>query len=431
MGTVAADAPDGGVFPYPLHETTLDNGLRTIVVPMDSGGLVAYWTVVRTGSRDEYEPGRTGFAHFFEHMMFRGTEAYSADEYNAVITRMGADANAYTTDDLTAYHLNVSAEDLDTVMEIESDRFRNLAYAVGDFETEAGAVYGEYRKNRTNPFFVLYEAIRAEAYTRHTYGHTTMGYEADIRKMPGMFDYSRSFFSRYYRPENTVLFLVGDLDPAATLERIRHHYGAWERGYTAPKIPVEPDQEEERNVSVRYDGRSLPLLWLSYKGRAFDPSDRSWAALSLLAELAFGETSRIHKDLVLDKQWVQFLAADIEMNRDPGAFDVYTRVKKPENVDAVLAAIDATIDRFRREPVTEERLANLKSRLRYSFLMGLDTPDRVAGALARLVAVTGSLSSVDTLYQTFDAVTTEDIRTAAERHLVPARRTVGRLTGAP
>ena len=126
-----------GVFPYETQVETLDNGLKVVMVPMKSEGLVAYWTIVRTGSRDEYEPGHSGFAHFFEHMMFRGTERFPQDTYSRIVTEMGADANAFTTDDLTAFHLSITAEDLERTMEIESDRFQDLAYSEEAFRTEA------------------------------------------------------------------------------------------------------------------------------------------------------------------------------------------------------------------------------------------------------------------------------------------------------
>ena len=175
-GPLRADSGGDGVFPYATETHTLDNGLRVILITISGGGLMSYYSVVRTGSRDEYEPGRTGFAHFFEHMMFRGTKNYPAALYDRTVTGMGADANAYTTDDLTAYHLSFASADLETVVRIESDRFQHLDYAEGPFQTEAGAVYGEYRKNRTSPWEVLFEALQAKAFTRHTYGHTTMGY---------------------------------------------------------------------------------------------------------------------------------------------------------------------------------------------------------------------------------------------------------------
>ena len=127
------------VFPFPVHVTVLDNGLRIVAVPFDSPGLVACWTVVRAGSRNEIEPGRSGFAHFFEHMMFRGTEAYPKEKYNAILKELGADHNAFTTDDYTAYHVLAPASGLETILTIESDRFRNLKYTVEDFKKEAGA----------------------------------------------------------------------------------------------------------------------------------------------------------------------------------------------------------------------------------------------------------------------------------------------------
>jgi len=429
-GPVWADEePMKRVFPYENHRHTLENGLTVILVPMASDGLVAYWSIVRTGSRDEYESGRTGFAHFFEHMMFQGTEEYPQEAYNEAVTKMGADANAYTTDDLTAYHLGIAADDLELTIRIESDRFRNLSYAEQDFRTEAGAVYGEYRKNRTSPFFTIYEALRKEAFDKHTYGHTTMGYEQDIKAMPDMFEYSRSFFKRYYRPENVVLFITGDIDPQATLRMIEAHYGSWAAGYVQPKIETEPEQKGERRLDVTYDGQSLPILWVAYKADRFDPSARKGVALSLLADLAFGETSAIHKKLVLEEQLVEFIRADVGMNRDPGLMDIYTRIKDPSKIDYVLAEIDKTTERYRQSPPDAQRLADLKSRLRYGFLMNLDTPDRVASSLARIVAITGGLDAVDELYGTYSTITPEDVRGAATHYLVPAHRTVGTLKG--
>jgi len=430
IANVGLAESDAKIFPYTVHQETLENGLKAIVIPMKSGGLTSYWSVVRTGSRDEYEPGHSGFAHFFEHMMFRGTEAYPADRYNEIITRMGADANAFTTDDLTAYHMSVGAQDLEQVVKIESDRFKNLSYAEEVFKTEAGAVYGEYRKNKMSPFFALYEQVYAEAFEQHTYGHTTMGYERDIAAMPTMFDYSRSFFNRYYRPENVVLLIVGDVDPAATLNLVTEHYADWEPGYVMPTIVAEPEQTEERKVSVDYEGRSLPIVWLAYKAPAFDPTDVDWVAAYLLGELAFGETSDIHKKLVLDEQRVQFVAGSLSINRDPTVFDIYSRVKDPEDIDAVIGELDSAVEYFREHPPAEDRLNALKSRMKYDFLMDLDTPDAVASTLARFVAITGGVECIDTLYGTMESVKPEDVQRAARGVLVKSARTVGVLQGA-
>jgi zinc protease len=234
------------IFPYPYTKEVLPNGLTVYMIPMASPGLVAYYSVVRTGSRDEVEPGKSGFAHFFEHMMFRGTKKYPGHIYDSVMTAIGADANAYTTDDYTAYHLKFAKEDLEKVVEMESDRFQNLQYAKPEFQTEAGAVYGEYRKSITQPFMLLSEKMQNLAYDVHTYKHTTIGFEDDIKAMPEQYEYSLSFFNRFYRPENVVLVIAGDLDPAATLALVKRFYGDWKKGYTAPAVTPEPPQSAER-----------------------------------------------------------------------------------------------------------------------------------------------------------------------------------------
>jgi zinc protease len=423
-------APGGkGVFPYTVQTHTLDNGLRVILIPMSSGGLMSYYSVVRTGSRDEYEPGKTGFAHFFEHMMFRGTKNYPAALYDRMVTEMGADANAYTTDDLTAYHLSFASRDLETVIKLESDRFQYLDYAEAPFQTEAGAVYGEYRKNRTSPWEVLFESLQKTAFTRHTYGHTTMGFEADIKAMPTLYAYSKEFFSRYYRPENVVLLLAGDFEPDKTLAMIRKHYGGWKKGYVAPAVPVEPAQTAERKVDVRYDGKTLPLLVVAYKGERMDVSNKLMVAGSMLDDLMFGETSEIYKKLVLKEQKVQFISADFDFNRDPGLWSVYAMVKDAKDIPYVRAEIDRTVEVFGTSPVDGKKLENLKKRLKYAFLMNLDTPDKVAGRLARFVAITGGMDIVDQLYAAYDAVTAADIQQAVTTYLTPARRTIATLKG--
>jgi zinc protease len=415
------------IIPFPTATRRLPNGLNVIVVPMPSDGLVAYWSIVRTGSRDEYEQDRSGFAHFFEHMMFRGTERFPSEAYHRIITTIGADANAYTTDDYTAYHLSMAAEDLEQVMELESDRFQRLSYSESAFQTEAGAVYGEYRKTRMEPEFAIFEALVGKAFERHPYGHTTLGYERDIAIMPTLYDYSRTFFSRYYRPENTVLFVAGDVTPANVFALAEKYYGAWQRGYVPPQIPAEPEQTAERRVEVGYDGQTLPILQVVYKLPVYDPADRTRVAADLFADLAFGETSEAYQRLVLDEQVVEDLDAGASYNRDPGLLEISARIKDATKIGHVLGVIDATIAQFRAAAPDAQRLADLQRRLRYGFLMGLQTPDSVAGQVAPFIALSGDLSGLDRLYATYDAVTPADVHAAAERYLHQERRTVGVL----
>jgi zinc protease len=429
-GSVAA-GDDGAkrFFPYESETYVLDNGFKSILIPMKGSGLVAYYTVVRTGSRDEWEQGRSGFAHFFEHMMFRGTEKYPSAEYNRIVSEMGADANAYTTDDYTCYYMVIPAAQLATAMDLESDRFQNLSYEEGPFRTEAGAVHGEYRKNFTSPFRQAHEKMMETAFDKHTYKHTTMGFEKDIIDMPNMYEYSKSFFNRYYRPENCVLLLTGDFDVNKVKTMIDEFYGDWKQGYVPPQIDSEPFQTGERSVDVEYPGRTLPLVWIAYKGDAFDPSNKTVASAFLLADLAFGENSEIYKKLVIREQKVQWVQGDFGFNRDPKLYDVYARVKKTEDIDYVVREINQTAEKFKTDLVSQEELENIKKRTRYGYLMRLDTPGQTAGGLARTIALTGGIEAVDQLYGTLADVTPEDIRAAAQRYLQNERRTVLVLKG--
>ncbi|MEL6822237.1 MAG: pitrilysin family protein [Calditrichota bacterium] len=418
-----------GFFPYAYETHTLPNQLSSILIPIKGSGLVAYYTIVRTGSRDEWEPGRSGFAHFFEHMMFRGTEKYPAAQYQRLISEMGADNNAYTTDDYTCYTAVIPGSNLELMIDLESDRFQNLSYPEEAFRTEAGAVYGEYQKNRTNPWSVAYEEISDLAFDEHTYKHTTMGFLRDIKEMPNMFDYSRSFFKRYYRPENCIVMIVGDFDPEAVKPLLDKHYGPWKPGYVEPEIKQESKQDGERAKLVKYEGQTLPLMWMGYKGDRFDPESKSVAAAFLLGDLAFGENSEIYKQLVIREQKAQFISADFGFNRDPKLYNIYTMVKSEDDLDYVKGEIDKTVEAFKTILVSSEELDNLKKRNRYGYLMALDTPSRVAGNLARFIALGTEIAVIDKLYATISTLTPEDIRDAANKFLNAEQRSVITLKG--
>jgi zinc protease len=423
-------AMGGTIFPYKYQTETLPNGLRIVMVPMESPGLVSYYSIVRTGSRDEVEPGKTGFAHFFEHMMFRGTKKYPGSAYDSVMTSLGTNSNAYTTDDYTAYHINFAKVDLAKIIEMESDRFQNLSYKKPAFQTEAGAVYGEYKKNVTQPFAMLNEKMQDLAYDVHTYKHTTMGFEKDIKAMPEGYDYSISFFNRYYRPDNVVIIVAGDINPVTTLGLIKQYYGGWERGYVPPAITPEPPQTAERTAEVSYPGKTQPIIDIAYKGDAFDVNNRDYVAALLLGDLAFGENSELYKRLVIKEQKVQFIGASIPMNRDLPLFEIYSMVKAVDDVPYVRDQVYATLEQYKTTPVEEKKLSDLKRRNKYSFLMGLDTPDKVAGGMARFAALSAGIDVVDELFKQLDTITPQDIMNAAGKYFTPERRTVVVLKGA-
>ena len=220
---VPQHAKTADIFPYNIKKVVLDNGLTVLAVPYGSPGLIAYYSVVRAGSRNEVEPGHSGFAHFFEHMMFRGTDRYPTDKYNDILKLLGADSNAFTTDDWTCYHNVASADALETIIDIESDRFMNLKYSEPDFKTEAGAIFGEYNKNYSMPYMTMFEKLQDSAFTTHTYKHTTMGFLKDIEDMPNQYDYSLKFFDRFYRPENVTIIVVGDFNEKNLISLVKKY----------------------------------------------------------------------------------------------------------------------------------------------------------------------------------------------------------------
>lgn len=419
-----SDAAGSKIFPYPVHQGALDNGLKIISIPFDSPGIIAYYTVVRTGSRNEVEPGKSGFAHFFEHMMFRGTEKYPEQKFNDALKAIGADNNAYTSDDQTVYHTVASAAALETIMDMESDRFMNLKYSEEAFKTEAGAILGEYNKNSSNPFQAIEEKVREAAFSTHTYKHTTMGFLTDIQNMPNQYQYSIEFFNRWYRPENCVVVVVGDVDHDKLMALAQKYYSPWKRGDYKLDVPAEPPQTEEKLVNLPWKSHTLPILAVTYHGAAFSDKDIDQPALDLLSQLYFSQTSDIFRKLVIEDQSVEFVGADNGDHRDPELFWIFTRIKDPKNIDKVRDAIYQTLEDAKTKPVAAEKLAAVKSHMKYEYAMGLNNADNVANSVATYVELSGDPESVNRVYALYDKVTPDDIMRVAQKYFIPASRTV-------
>jgi len=426
--TTSYAADHSKIFPFPVNKIVLDNGLTIISVPYESPGIVAYYTVVRTGSRNEVEEGKSGFAHFFEHMMFRGTEKYSTQAYNDIVKKIGSDANAFTTDDWTCYHLVASSAALETMFDIESDRFKNLKYTVDDFKTEAGAILGEYNKNYSNPIMTMFEKLQDAAYTKHTYKHTTMGFLNDIQDMPNQYEYSLQFFDRYYRPENCIVVIVGDFEQKKVESLAKKYYHDWKRGNYNVEIPLEPPQTEEKNISLPWKSRTLPMLMLGYHGPAFSDKERDMPTLDVLSQLYFSESSPLFQKLVVEEQLVEFVEGSAQDQRDPGMFTILTRIKDNANIEKVRDEIYTTLEEAKSTPVTLERLSNVKSHLKYSFAMRMSTADAIALTLGNYLQLTGDVESVNRVYQLYEQVSAEDIMRIAKKYFTKENRTVLTLT---
>ena len=412
------------LFPYNYTIDDLPNGLRLITVPTDYPNLISLYLVVQTGARNEVEPGKSGYAHFFEHLMFRGSENYTPDQRDAILKRAGAEANASTWDDKTAYYETFSKEDLDQVMQLEADRFMRLKYGPDVYKTESRAVLGEYNKNSANPFSKLYEVMRATAYKTHTYAHTAMGFIKDIEDMPNQYDYSWEFYKRYYRPEYTTIMLVGDITRERALALTKKNFGEWKRGSYVPKIPAEPEQTEARTAHIDWPSQTLPHIAIAFRGPAFSVEKKDKAALDLLIPIAFGENSELYQRLVLKEQKIDVLAPNFGDQIDPELFAIFARIKNAKDVDDVRDQILATFKRYNTEKIPQQQLDETRSRLRYGFALSMDSSDAIARAMISAVALTRTPEAIDKVFALYDQITPEDIREVASRYFVDKHRTI-------
>lgn len=415
--------------PYQVHD--LANGLRVILVKTDFPDVVSLQIPVQTGSRNEVEPGKSGFAHFFEHMMFRGTENYSSAVYGDLLKKMGGDQNAYTTDDYTNYYTTFTKADLQKMLELEADRFQNLKYAEAEFRTEALAVKGEYLKNSSNPIRKMIEVIRDNAFERHTYKHTTMGFLRDIEDMPNQYDYSKVFYDRWYRPEYTTLIVSGDIDEQQTLAWIKQYWGGWQRGSYSTPIPEEPAAAAPKTLHEAWPSETQSWLMTAYRGPAFNADSRDSAALAVIRELYFGNTSPLYQKLVINERKLDQLFAYFPDTKDPGLLYIGGRLLKAEDSAYVRDEIAKTLAIARAKRVDERRLAELKSNLKYSFAAELNDSEAIASTLAQFVHFDRDPETVNRLYQSYDRLSAEDVRLVAEKYFVDQGRTTLTLGHGP
>jgi len=429
--TEAASDNDARVFTLPYDMRELDNGLVVIVAKTEYPGVVSLQIPVQTGSRNEVEPGKSGFAHFFEHMMFRGTENYTQEEYGAMLKEVGADQNAYTTDDYTNYHVTFINEDLERMLMLEADRFQNLKYSEAQFRTEALAVKGEYLKNSASPFSQLFETVRENAYQEHTYRHTTMGFLEDIEDMPNQMDYSKVFFDRWYRPEKSAVIVVGDVDVEQTHALVEKYFGDWERGDYQVDIPVEPPAKGSQYHHIAWESKTLPMFGLVFRGPAADPSVKDKLAIDMLGQVYFGQNSDVYQDLVVNRQLADALFFYSPDRKDPGLIYILARMTSDEHYPAVQQAILDTLVNARTAMADPQKLQDIKSAARYSFANSLDNSEAIGDMLASVVQVNRDPEYINQQYAQLDGISAADVKWAANKYLVDDGRIMVTLSSAP
>lgn len=418
------------IFPYDYRIETLDNGLTVVSIPLENPHIISYYTIVRSGSRNEIEPGKSGFAHFFEHMMFKGTKNVPTEAYNNFLTELGAGTNGYTTDDYTCYYVVFAGkENLESVVRIEADRFLNLYYDENMLKTEAPVIEGEYYASVSNPARRISETLRDTAFEKHSYKHSTLGYLEDILDMPNQFEYSQLYKKRFYAPDNCILLVAGDFDHDQLMELVREHYGLWEKSGHTLVTPKELPQKEQKRAHFDFPSPTLPQLSIGFHGPAYSDTQIDMAAMDLLSAAAFSPSSEFFQRMVIEEQVCQSFYASFSDHRDPFLLILNATLKQEKDLPYVEQEIFKELERLKNEPLDAEALQRVKSNQKYSFADALGTTDGIAGTLAHYINLTGDPGTVNRLFDLYEKITPENIQEMTKNYFTKSNSTVVTLTG--
>lgn len=418
------------IFPYEYKVEQLENGLKVISIPLDNPNIISHYVIVRSGSRNEIEPGKSGFAHFFEHMMFKGTKNFPREVYDDFLTHLGAGTNGYTTDDYTCYFaVFAGRENLEEVIKMEADRFINLYYDEEMIKTEASVIEGEYYASVSNPSRRLFELLRDTAFEKHSYKHTTLGYLRDILDMPNQFEYSQLYKKRFYAPDNVILLVAGDYDHDKLMEYVKKYYSGWEKSNYTLVTPEEPPQTKAKRAHYDWPTKTLPRLAIGFHGPAYSDENIDKAALDLLAETTFSRSSPLYQKLVIEEQKCLSLYASFADRRDPYLLTFNAIVKNEKDLSYVENEIFKELERLKKELVSDELLANVKSNLKYSFANALGTTDGIASSLAYYINLTTDPGTINKLFSLFEQVTPKDIQEMTKKYFIKTNSTVVTLAG--
>lgn len=405
----------------PLHRFTLGNGLRLLVLVDERAPVVSYNTWFRVGSRHEVE-GKTGLAHLFEHLMFNETKNLPAGRFDSLLERAGAETNAATWNDWTYYYENVPADQLALVVRLEAERMHNLVLRAGPVASEKEVVANERRYRVEDDVEGLSnEVLWATAFTAHPYHHPTIGWMKDIEAFTPTD--CRAFYKTWYAPNNATIVVVGDVQLPRLLRLVRAHYG----GLSPSKIPLEslprePAQRAERRKVLERPAAS-DRVSLGYKCPGLAHPDH--AALTVLVEaLSGGRSSRFYRELVTEQEIASDVSGWASTFRDPGLWEIDVTARSGVTADALLAAMDACIERVRQRPLAPEELERGQARYELALLRGLDTVAGRAETIGFHDTVLGDPLGAMTRLEQVRAVRVEDLKDVVERYLVDSRRTV-------
>ena len=408
----------------------LGNGMEVVVIPDHRAPIVTHMVWYKVGSADE-PPGKSGIAHFFEHLMFKGTKDHKAGEFGARIAEIGGSENAFTSYDYTAYFQTVTPESLETMMTFEADRMRNLILTDEVIGPERDVILEERRSRIENsPDALLSEEVDATLYQNHPYRVPVIGWMHEMEQL-NRTD-AVAFYDRYYAPNNAILVVAGDTDVETVRALAEKTYAKVPRGPDLPPRvrPQEPEQNTKRTVTLTDPRVSVPSFQKSWVVPSYNHAEPGEAeALDLLSEILGGGTrSRIYQQLVVKQGIASTAGASFQgTSFDPSSFTIYGAPRGEAALEAVEEAIDAEIRRLIKDGVTETELEKAKNRFVRSMIFARDSQSGMANIYGATLATGGTVDDIQKWPEQIRKVTAKQVQDVAAKYLNPDHSVAGYL----
>src|SRR3954468_600885 len=400
----------------------LPNGLTVVLSEDHSTPIVHLGVWYHVGSKNE-KKGRTGFAHLFEHMMFKGSKNVAPEEHTSVISSVGGQSNAYTTDDETVFWETMPAQYLPLALWLEADRMASLRIDKDTFVNEREVVKEERRMRVDNqPYGRLNEIIYANAFAVHPYKHSTIGSMEDLEA--ASIDDVREFFETYYVPENATLVLVGDFDAAQAKLLVGQYLGRVPKAeHPVPRdIQKEPPQTTERRVTVQAPW-PLPAVVVAHH-ITYDGNPDSYPLHIASKVLSDGQSSRIYQKLVYDKQLAVAAFGGANLIEDPNLFYAVAIVQPGKTPEEAASALIAELERLKAEPISEHELQRTKNQFARDYILGRESNQQKALQLAHAVVIHRDIATADGEFEIFQNITAADVQRVARTYFTPENRLV-------
>ena len=409
------------VAPIAFTQRTLANGLRVVIAEDHRTPTVAIDVGYDVGGKSD-PPGKSGFAHLFEHLMFKGTANVKPESMDRFTEDVGGYNNAYTANDITNYYEIVPSNHLERLLWAEADRMANLTVDQPNFVTERKVVIGEYDQSvLASPYGMLFQLVNG-AYTTHPYKYGVIGNPDELNA--ASLDTVIAFHKTFYRPDNATLVLVGDLDPAQANAWVDKYFGPLKKPAEAiPRVTVvEPPHTKQRRITYTSKNAPLPATVIAYHV----PPERSadTAALNVAETLlGRGASARLRHALV-DGGIASQVVANADTRQQAGLFYVYAIANSGKTTKDLETALAREVARLRDEPVAADELDKAKTQAIAALVRSLQTHDNVAQALVRAAVIDGDPGVVNRAAPEYLRVTAADVQRVARKYLIDGNSTV-------